>query len=193
MRGVHIRPLEKQISKLKEIDNRGASNSFCGSLPAITSGVRGFENTCYIYENCKTDDCFPKKDDDFYTLYNEIKGKFGYLFFDHLPSQILYLLLVMSSSLIGTMYKLKDYSFCFIKTRHILIAFFQGFIAYAMSVGAEFVVVLGNHQVLTAVNPYSVSLIGCFAGMFFEKFFNSVLNQKNHSKKCKSPHPFTLP
>lgn len=182
----HLDQTKQQIIMIKRIEDHGVPASVCGSISSIASGLPGFEYYCYKYENFE--ECKKNKSknnncefhEESYTnlgknltIYNSIKNNFRYLYLDRLPSEILYFMLVTFCSLIGMIYKIKSElkSFYELKIIDIVTSFSQGFIAYIFITGAKYVVAIGNQQFVTNINPYSVALVGCLAGMYFDRFF----------------------
>jgi hypothetical protein len=158
-----------QAIRIKAIENRGAPKSICASISAITSGSEGFENACNEYHINHKD----FQDPSHKAIYASLESEFKYCGFDKLPSEILYLLLVMSCSLIGSSYNFKsDPKGILNQSGSDIFRYLSlGFIAYVITTGAKFVVLLGNQQFVTNVNPYSIALVGILAGMFFDRFF----------------------
>jgi hypothetical protein len=179
----------QQIIRLRAIENRGSPVNFCGSLSSIASGVEGFETACYEHYKCLQGNTKDTEKDcrniesTYLIIYNNLSDNYQYLHFDRLPSELLYLLLAMSTSLIGGMYRYRAKYGDILEANlsDVLIYYSQGFIAYVITTGAKFVVVLGSQQVVTNVNPYSIALIGCLAGMFFDRFFSLKENTNNSS------------
>jgi len=176
-----------QILMIKNIENRGSPVNTCGKIPAIASGIRGFESECYKYDEDKgykanntTDDNIPQSK----IMYNDFKENFNYIYFDQLPSEILYIILVMASSIIGTIYKLKSElrKIFDLNINDIVSSLSQGFIAYIIVLGAKYFIVLGNQQIVTNINPYSIALVGCLSGMLFDSFFNMIPKDKKFGK-----------
>lgn len=179
----------QQITMIQNIENRGSAKSICGSISSITSGEPGFEKVCYEKEKQKNlkeaislnitptlNSLIPEEISRSEIIYFDIKDKFGYLFFERLPSEILYLILAMTSSIIGSAYKLKveRKKIYDLTMPDIIASLSQGFIAYIIVMGAKYFVVLGNQQFVTNVNPYSIALVGCLSGMCFDTVFNIV-------------------
>jgi hypothetical protein len=191
----HLDETTQQIIMIKNIENRGVAKSVCGSISSIASGIPGFENECYKheieYKDCLKDSIYDCKEtyketykdtykDNRHALivYLDIKDKFEYLYFEKLPSEILYLILAMVSSTIGSIYKLKHgiKTIYDLKFSDFITSLSQGFIAYIIVMGAKYFVILGNQDFVTNVNPYSIALVGCLAGMFFDSYF--IINPK---------------
>jgi hypothetical protein len=185
-----LKNTRNQVNALKVIDDHGLPASICGSIPSIASGSPGFELDCYKlekHEECNKlvepkdrSNCLGDLDNNYkdkerhLIIYNSIKNNFRYFYFDRLPSELLYFILVLFCSLIGSIYKLKSESkdLSSLKCTDIVTSFSQGFIAYIIITGAKYVVGFGNQGLITNINPYSVAFIGCLAGMFFDSFFN---------------------
>ncbi len=174
----HLEQTRNQVDALKVIDDHGVSASICSSIPAIASGSEGFENECYRLdkgEKCEPNDTKKCLNDDRHLIiYESIKNNFRYLYFDRLSSELLYFILILFCSLIGSIYKLKLESkdLSALKCTDIITSFSQGFIAYIIITGAKYVVGFGNQGIVTNINPYSVAFVGCLAGMYFDGFFN---------------------
>lgn len=184
----HLSQTKQQIIMIKAIEDHGLPASICGSISSIASGSPGFELDCYKfdkYEECEKHELKDKNNclilDNNYInknkhliIYNSLKNNFRYFYFDRLPSELLYFILVLFCSLIGSIYKLKSESknLSALKCTDIITSFSQGFIAYIIITGAKYVAAFGNQQFITNINPYSVAFIGCLAGMFFDSFFN---------------------
>jgi len=183
----HLEQTLQQIRMIKNIENRGSPVNICGKISSIASGLPGFESECYKYDEDKenksnnaTDNNIPQSR----VMYNDFKENFKYTYFDRLPSEILYIILVMASSIIGTIYKLKSElrKIFDLNINDIVSSLSQGFIAYIIVLGAKYFIVLGNQQIVTNINPYSIALVGCLSGMLFDSFFNMIPKDKKFGK-----------